>query len=205
MKPVIPHEHGGWAFLTVPFLLGTLLGNPGWDHLLLFIAWLMFYMSTYSFKEWIKRRRRGKRFAIWAITYGLVGLASLIIPLRKEPTLTLVAPLVLISVCVHIWHILKRNERAMTNNLGAVHAFSVGAVVAYVLGTGTWDFMALFIYVYCVIFFMGTAFFVKSTIREKNNPRWLKYAKSYHWFMLLVPVLLGHPWLFVPWHRIHPS
>jgi hypothetical protein len=196
---VIPHEHGGWALLTVPFLLGTFAGNPGWHHLLLFMGWLLFYISTYAFKEWIKGRRRVKRLGSWAVYYGMAGLLFLIIPLEKEPALVPVAPLLLISVIVHIRHVQKRNERAMVNNLGAVHAFSMGAVAAYVLGTGKWDFMALILYMNCVIYFVGTVFFVKSTIRERKNPRWLGYAKTYHWFMLLVPTLFERPWLFIPY------
>jgi hypothetical protein len=125
----------------VPYLLGTFLGNPGWDHVLLFMAWLLFYMSTYAFKEWIKKRRREKRLAIWAINYGLAGLIFLIIPLEKEPTLAFVSPFLLISVIVLIWHIRKRKERAMANDLGALHAFSMGGVAAYVLGTWLSSFM----------------------------------------------------------------
>lgn len=198
MKPVIPHEHGGWALLIVPFLLGTFLGNPSWKHLLLFMAWLLFYMSTYAWKEWIKRHKRDKRFLNWASIYGLTGLPFMIIPVLEEPTLILIAPFLLLSVIVHLYHIRKKNERAMGNNLGAVHAFSMGAIAAYVLGTGQWDFTTLFLYIYCSIFFLGTVFFVKSNIRERKNPHWIRYSKYYHWFMLFVPILLGHPWLTIP-------
>ncbi len=39
-KIVIPHEHGGWAMVSVPFLLGMLSGAPNGLHAVLFLAWL---------------------------------------------------------------------------------------------------------------------------------------------------------------------
>ncbi|WP_124726751.1 YwiC-like family protein [Staphylospora marina] len=198
MKPVIPHEHGGWAMLTVPFLLGTFAGDPGWGHLLLFLAWLMFYLFTYSFKEWIKRQRRESRFVRWAVIYSVLGLCFLIIPLKNEPSLVWLAPLLCISFVMHLWHVKRKNERAMTNNVGAVHAFSVGAVAACVFGTGKWDVSALFVYVHSAVYYLGSVFFVKSILREKNNPRWMGYAKTYHWLMLPIPALFGQPLLFIP-------
>lgn len=48
-------------------------------------------------------------------------------------------------------------------------------------------------------FLFGNCLFRKIHHSGEKNPHWMGYAKTYHWFMLLVPALFGHPWLFIPY------
>lgn len=48
-KLVIPHEHGGWAMVSVPFLTGMMVATPQWIHLTLFTGWLLLYLASYPF------------------------------------------------------------------------------------------------------------------------------------------------------------
>ena len=150
MKPVIPHEHGGWAFLAVPLIVGTWLGNPSVYHLLLFFSWLLFYMGTYAMREWLKRKGKEKRYFYWMLIYGSLAAIALIPPLWRELSLSIVLLLILPSIVINLFSIYQKNERGMLNNIAAFHAFALGAVAAYVLGTGTWDLMVLcFICIVC--------------------------------------------------------
>ena len=197
MKPVIPHEHGGWVFLFVPLIVGTWLGKPSSLHILLFLAWLFFYMGSYAFREWLKRGRKDQQLFVWMLSYGFLACGFFGLPLWQEPSLVVVMLLILPSIIVNMIAIAKKNERGMGNNIAAFHAFALGAAAAYVLGTGEWRISILWIYLHCMLFFIAITFFVKSIIRERKNPRWLRYAKLYHWLMLLGPILFGLPLLMI--------
>jgi len=197
MKPVIPHEHGGWVFLFVPLILGTWFGKPSSIHIWLFLAWLFFYMGSYAFREWLKRGQKDQQLFGWMLSYGALATACFALPLWQEPSLLFVLLLIIPSILINVWAIYQQNERGMINNLAAFHAFALGAVAAYVLGTGKWSLSIIWIYVHCILFFVAITFFVKSNIRERKNPRWMRYAKLYHWLMLLGPILFGLPLLMI--------
>ncbi|MNJ53138.1 hypothetical protein D3C77_485180 [compost metagenome] len=57
--------------------------------------------------------------------------------------------------------------------------------------------MMIHIIVFNTLFFMGSVFFVKSVFRERTNRRWLICAKGYHVLLLLIPPLLGWPWMAI--------
>ncbi|ANF38517.1 membrane protein [Bacillus sp. CN2] len=40
MKAMIPKQHGAWAMLLIPFLLGMVKGGPVFWHIPLFLGWL---------------------------------------------------------------------------------------------------------------------------------------------------------------------
>ncbi|MCZ3387732.1 MAG: YwiC-like family protein [Actinomycetia bacterium] len=75
----LPPEHGAGALLLVPFVLGTLSGTPSWRSLLLLIAWLTAYLTSYFALRWWKTRRlqhRGLRYRRPAIVYGTLFALS---------------------------------------------------------------------------------------------------------------------------------
>ncbi len=197
MKWVVPHEHGAWAMLIVPFVLGMWAAGPELGHLFLFLAWLFFYCGTYSLIQSYKRKRDRARWVRWGVAYGLIGLIFLVYPLIVEPKLWILAPMICGLFSINFWYVTKGDERAIMNDLVAILVFSLGGVAAYLLGTGEWSFLMFSIYLFSVVYFMGSVFFVKSVIRERKNPRWLTYAIIYHVFLLLIPVFWGTPWLFL--------
>ncbi|WEK56010.1 MAG: YwiC-like family protein [Candidatus Cohnella colombiensis] len=190
---VIPHEHGGWAMVSVPFLLGMMAGSPNYMHALLFVAWLCLYLSSYPFLQAVKRSANRSYYIQWGIGYGIVGLICLIPSLLYSPELFFFGiPLVLLLL-VNIWHAKAKSERAIVNDLCAIMIFAIGGAAAYILGDGTWDHKMGMIVLFSFIYFTGTALFVKSVFREKNNVRWHGYSRIYHIVMLIVPFVAGYP------------
>jgi hypothetical protein len=86
-KVVIPHEHGGWAMVSVPFLIGMLAGTPRWGHLPLFFAWLFLYLASYPLLQAVKRTASRRFWFRWGALYGAVALACLAQTLSHEPQL----------------------------------------------------------------------------------------------------------------------
>lgn len=157
-KIVLPHEHGGWAMVSVPFLFGVLAGTPRWSHILLFIA----------------------------------------LSVDRQTAIVLFRDSIHHTMSLNIWHVQRKSERAILNDFCAILIFSLGGAASYLYGDGGWNFEMLTIVLYNLMYFMGTAFFVKTVFREKKNPIWKRVSQIYHVVILIVPVLLGQPWMILP-------
>jgi len=200
MKLLVPHEHGGWAMVSVPFLLGMVVGGPTWLHLPLFLAWLCFYLGAYPFRLMLARRGGGDRQRLfrWSVGYWAAGLIFAIPPLVSHPSLLWAGPVLGGLFAVNSWFAYRRNERSFVNDVCAILAFSVGAAAAYVVGAGTWDRMALWVALLCALYFVGSVFFVKTVFRERKNAQWLRASKGYH-VLLVVVLALMEPLLVLPY------
>ncbi|MGG4554368.1 YwiC-like family protein [Paenibacillus humicus] len=194
---VIPHEHGGWAMVSVPFVIGMMAGRPQWMHLPLFLAWLLLYLSSYPFLQSVKRKKERRRLITWGVIYSAIALVCLIPVLLSFPKLFYFGPILLVLLMVNLWHVKQKSERAVLNDLCAVLIFSIGGAAAYWLGGGGWDRTMLLVVVFNVLFFMGSVFFVKSVFRERTNRRWIACAKGFHILLLIIPWLLGLPWMMI--------
>lgn len=192
---VIPHEHGGWAMVSIPFVIGMLSGKPNWMHVFLFVAWLFLYLASYPFLQSLKRRADRVRMIKWGTIYGAIAVLSLIPPLLTMPQLAIFGPILLVLLMVNIWNVKRKKERAVFNDLCAILIFSLGGAASYLLGGGGWDRMMVLVILYNILYFMGSVFFVKSVFRERKNKRWTIYAKIYHMILLFVPWIVGNPWM----------
>ncbi|WP_327204841.1 YwiC-like family protein [Paenibacillus sp. DMB20] len=166
---VIPHEHGGWAMVSVPFAIGMLTGKPQWMHVFLFLAWLFLYLASYPFLQSMKRRSDRGRLVKWGTIYGVIAVLSLIPPLLNRPQLFLFGPILLGLLAVNIWNVKRKTERALFNDLCAILIFSLGGAAAYLLGGGGWDATMILIVAFNLLYFMGSVFFCKVGISRAEK------------------------------------
>lgn len=195
---VIPHEHGGWAMISVPFLFGMMAGTPQWSHWLLFIAWLFFYLASYPLLQAMKRGRKRGHLLKWSAIYGVIALAALGGPLIQEPALCYLGIPLVSLLSVNIWHVKRNSERAIVNDMCAILIFSLGGAAAYRFGGGGWDQAMLTVTLFNFMYFMGTAMFVKTIFRERGSKKWKAAAMIYHMLILIVPWAIGYPWMTLP-------
>ncbi|WP_152393077.1 hypothetical protein [Paenibacillus guangzhouensis] len=92
----------------------------------------------------------------------------------------------------------EKSERAIVNDLCAILFFSLGGAAAYLYGGGDWNKAMLVVTLFNFLYFMGTAFFVKTIFRERGNPKWEATARIYHVLILFVPLACGYPWMTLP-------
>lgn len=195
---VIPHEHGGWAMISVPFLFGMFAAGAQGMHVALFAAWLLLYLSSYPFLQSFKRTANKGYWLRWSSLYGTAAIVCLIPPLIDTPLLLIFGiPLVALLI-VNVWHAKHKSERAFVNDMCAILIFSLGGAAAYLLGGGDWDRTMAVIVLLSFLYFTGSAFFVKSVFRERTNRRWTTFARLYHVLLLIVPWAIGFPWLTLP-------
>jgi len=170
----VPNQHGAWAMLASPLLVGVLAGGFAWVHLPLAAFWFAGYFAFFATSLWLKARRRATWFppvrayaALAAVLGGLV--------VAMEPALARWAPLFLLPLANGLYAAAHRQERALLAGLATTAGSALMTVVAYDAGPGTdltraWE-LALVQFLY----FAGTVFYVKTVIRERDNMtfRWL--------------------------------
>ncbi|MEF2965780.1 YwiC-like family protein [Paenibacillus sp. M1] len=196
-KSYIPKQHGAWAMLAVPFLSGMFASNPTWSHALLFAGWMLVYLFSYPFLQWI-RTKKTKNYKNPMLLYGglLIPVAAGLIWI--EPLIWRWIPLFLPLFIVNCYFARRNRERAFLNDLAAVIQFSLMTFVAYYVGNGLDWWLAAELFALNVLYFTGTVFYVKTIIREKNNVRFYWVSVAYHTVILGVAALLFPKWMWVP-------
>ncbi len=180
----LPRQHGAWAMLAVPALVGMIRGGPEAVHALLLPAWLAAYLAFAAAGNALHARRRPTTFAP-LLTYGGIALVLGIGALALRPELLVwavaFAPLALVSLGASA----ARADRSLLNDAVTILAACLFALVAYQASGGAlppdpegvvmaWVAAALFAY------FFGTAFYVKTVIRERGNPAFHRLSVGYH-------------------------
>lgn len=182
----VPREHGAWAMLVLPLAVGALRGGPRWVHLWLLIAWLLAYLAFQAMATWLRSGRKARYrppVLAYAAATGVVGGGLLL----AEPQLTrwgvVYAPLLVASLAFSA----RRNERALANDVVTIAAASLMAVVAYGLAhddgawlPGTATARAWVVAAAVLAYFVGTALYVKTMIRERGNRAMYQWSVGYH-------------------------
>lgn len=191
----MPPQHGAWAMLTVPYLAGLLVAGWTWVAAPLGVAWLAGYLLSYYVFQSIKTGRPGRwraQLTLYAaVTVPLVGLV-----VWARPTVLWYTPAFAVLWAVNAWYAWQRQERALLNDVAAVlQSCLMVLVVATVADTPVGDAAGAF--AVCVAYFTGTAFYVKTMIRERSNVTYRWWSVTYHAFALLIVgalALVGGGW-----------
>ncbi|WP_017812307.1 YwiC-like family protein [Paenibacillus shenyangensis] len=196
MNRYIPNQHGAWAMLILPFLLGLSISGGGWIHLPLFLCWLVMYLFSYPVLQWIKTGRKD-RYLRPAALYGVLLVPLVAVVIAQQPQMLMYGALLLIFFAVPAYYAKRRNERALFNDIVAIVLFSSFIYpVVYMSGTPDW-IAASKLFLLSVLYFTGTALYVKTMIREKKNRRYYYISCVYH--LLLVVLAAGwNVWLCIP-------
>jgi hypothetical protein len=196
----IPPEHGAWAMLLVPFLLGTFSATPSWWSLLLLVAWLAAYLTTYFAVRWLKTRRlrhRGVRFRTPMIGYAAVLTTTGAALVIAEPWLLAAAlafvPFELVAVVLA----LKGRERCWVAGVASATAASLMAPVSYRVADGDDRQLALLLFTVSWLSLAGVVLHVKSTIRERDDRRFRWASIAFHLVALGLAIWI-EPWMALP-------
>jgi len=175
----IPNQHGAWAMLVIPFLLGMFAADAKLLHLLLFAGWLLVYLFTFPLLQGIRTRKwriYGKPLLFYGCLLLPVGAGLLLL----HPALLRMLPWFIPLFLVNCYYAKRNKERSLVNDLAAVIQFSLAVFVAYEVGGGSDLRLAAELFALSAIYFTGTIFYVKTIIRERNNKRYYWYSVSYH-------------------------
>lgn len=184
----VPREHGAWAMLVVPVVVGALVAGPAWRHALLLVAWLAAYCAFSAAGLWLRSGRK-RRYVAPLRFHALVTAALGAALLAGSPGLVLWAPayaaLLVVSLTASAW----RADRSWLNDAVTVLAASLMTVVAAGLGPGwpapalppgadlprAWAAAGLL-----AAYLLGTVPYVKTLIRDRGDRRVLAASVGYH-------------------------
>jgi hypothetical protein len=174
LKPPIPKEHGSWAMLIVPLLLGLAIA-PGWPWrvILLLIAAFGFFLVRFPLATLVKTRRRkkGDRAYLWqwVIIYGALTALSgswLVLAYR----LWWLMPMGFIGgalLMFHLWLVARRQEMSVVGELAGIFGLALGAPMAYYVAGGQLDRLAAALWLVNALYFGGTVFYIKLKVRQQ--------------------------------------
>lgn len=223
----IPNYHGAWAMITVPVLLGVIIGGFVWEHLLLLGLWWVGYFAFFATGMWLRSRRKARYFPP-VRTYVLATLPFALSVLITAPYLLWWIPVFLPLIAITVWASMHRKDRSMVNNIATVGAAGLTLPVAYDMGTGGqgglwgtgllldslplesfpgasangeltgWPWVWLVTLV-VAWYFLGTILYVKTNIRERGELGWLIASAIFHGIAMVNVIILAVQGLFSWW------
>ncbi|MDO4625796.1 MAG: YwiC-like family protein [Pasteurellaceae bacterium] len=192
MKLLLSNQHGAIVMALMPFLYGMLHAQPIIWHLFLGLAWFSLYLMTYPFLSLFKGRNLDL-YRRWSIIYAATSLLFALPALYYNWQVIWFVLAIFPLSFVSIYYTKQKNERALINDLVAILIFAIAGMAAYYfpqrqLDQGLWQ-TAL----YPSLFFIGTTLYVKSVLRERKNPFYLRLSLIFHWIccLIFIPFNLG--------------
>lgn len=205
-RPIPPPQHGAWAFLVVPVLVGFAIAGASPAGWLLLVAWVCAYpVGYYGGRALTARVRRGRwtrlarrelaRALPWLVLTALAGLPLVV----TRPWLLLAALALGALWMLGLWVAARRGERSMSNDLllvgQAVAAVPLTVAVVASPSALIGDLLEPTITgtALCAAYLAGSVIHVKSLLREADDRRWHALDLGWHAIVLVVAALIA-PW-----------
>lgn len=202
---MIPHEHGAWAMLYVPFLL-TLFVVGKFDFR--FIAALLLLTSVFfaheplaqlaRIKSWSHNATDRRRQAIlWLGVYlFFAALASApLIFLYRLWFLLPIGAFVMLFLSAHAWLISRKSDRTVHSELLGILCLTSSAPVLYYVLQHRFDNVSYLLWLLNVLYFISSIFYVKMVVARftgKGSSRSTLYCALYHAALLAILLFLTH-------------
>lgn len=114
----------------------------------------------------VRNKRKKKKMLPWMLWYGIPSLLCLIPLVIIMPSLLLFGSFMLPLFAVNVYFIKTKNERSLWNDLSGIIIFAIGGMASYYIGIEQFTMDLLILLFIITAYFMGSAFYVKSLIRE---------------------------------------
>lgn len=202
----IPPQHGAWAYLALPLLLGLTLSGWTWLGTVFAVTWVLAYPASYYLgRAFAVRLRRGSwsRIAIRerasAVPWAATAAVGAVVLLVARPWLAGLGLVLAVLWLVGVRLVLAGRERGFGNDLLLIGQALLALPLSWAItkdqltgipasiwwGTGI-----------CAIYFVGSVIHVKSLIREAGDRRWRTANVGFHVAALALGLLSA--WLLVP-------
>ncbi|UHA74274.1 YwiC-like family protein [Paenibacillus sp. 481] len=198
LRASFPNQHGAWAMLIVPFLIGMFAAKPNWTHLWLALAWFAAYCTSFAVLQWVKT---GKEWVYKqpCLIYGRAFVLFAAILLFLRPDVWWMGAVMLPLFRVNMWYAKRKEERHLGNDIIAVAQFCWMLIIAFEVGGGTDWGLAWRAFAVCMLYFVGAVLYVKTMIREKGSPTYYAASLSVHLIAAIAAGLMISPWVAVPY------
>ena len=184
----IPRQHGAWAMLLLPVLLGVAASALSPWQLVVAVTALAAYLASVTAQTWA-RSRRPPAYRLPIAVYGTVAVVLGLILLLAFPPLALAAVVVVPTGVVVFRGAQPGTRRDLANSLAQVaQALVLVPVTAWV--SGTWDPERVIAYT-CVAagYQLGTVLVVRSVLRERGNRAFAAMSVGFHLLLVALAAL----------------
>ncbi|MFI2752286.1 YwiC-like family protein [Cellulomonas sp. P22] len=204
----VPNQHGAWAMLVAPFVVGALDSGPTWRQVPLLLLWLTGYLAFFAAGLWLRSRCKG-RYWPPVRTYGVVTAALGAVVVALAPELLRWVPVYLPLLAVSLWCSWRRADRTYLNDGVTIVAACLMTVVVTALGShpavgaglpgagwlpGAGSTRAWLLAAVLATYFGGTVLYVKTLIRDRGDARVWAASAAYH-VVACVAAFLVDPWV----------
>lgn len=188
----IPRQHGAWAMLLLPILLGIAASRPSPWHLVLAGAALTAYLGSASLQAW-SRARRPPAYRAPIAVYGTACLALGLVLVVAFPPLLLTAVVIVPTALIVFGGAKPGTPRDLANSLvQVVQALALVPAAAWVSGQFETEPV-----VACTLvaagYLFGTVLVVRSVLRERGNESFAMLSTGFHVGLVAV-ALVALPW-----------
>lgn len=193
----IPKEHGAWAMLYVPLLLGACAAGA-WS---IRILWLAIAATAFLFAReaalaWWRARLAGRdpgnSLRMLFLYSALAAAAGLELVLSER--LWGLAPLGAMATALAAWHArqaARREERTVTTEALGILGLTLTAPAAHYVALGRWETTGLWLWAASVAYFTSSIFYVKLRVLTAypKQPRELARIRRWCWLYHLALAL----------------
>lgn len=203
----VPNQHGAWAMLAVPAVVGSVLQgrDHGWSpwSLVLVLAAVSGYFAFHAASLWLRSRRK-PRYLPPLRTYSAVALLSGLVALLMGTGWVWawwVLPAAAVLVGIGLWEAAHRRDRSLLAGIVAVLAAQLLVPALTMFGScpGCAQLQERvpasvvdLAWAACTAYFVGTVLVVKTMIRERGSRGYLAASVGYHLACTVAFLLLGH-------------
>jgi hypothetical protein len=171
----LPKEHGAWAMLYVPFVVGALVAAE----VNLRVVWLLFstsflFIARESLLAWRRARHRHQpsRDAFKTLTVYALLAAAFGLPLLLAYRLYWLLPLGAATAGLMVYNAeqaTRREDRTVTAEILAILGMTLTAPAAYYAARGALDATAGWLWALCALYFTSSVFYVKLRVHWLNK------------------------------------
>jgi hypothetical protein len=192
----VPNQHGAWAMLATPLLVGVLAGGASWTQLPLALVGFCGYFAFFAAGLWLKSRRK-PRFRAPVVVYSAACVPLAAVVLALQPSLLRWAPAFAPFLVVGLVEAVRRRDRSLLSGAATTLAASLMTVVAYDAGPGEDWTRAWLLTAVVAGYHLGVLVHVKALIRERRNPAYARAAVALHVLLTLLAALVSWPLVLV--------
>jgi hypothetical protein len=175
----IPRQHGAWAMLLLPLLLGTAASRPSGWQLVLGVAALTAYLASAAAQAWF-RGRRPPEYRTPILAYGAAFAVSGLVLVVAFPALLLSLAVVLPAGTIVLGGARPGTRRDLANSLAQVaQALVLVPASAYVSGVFVLETVVALTIV-AAAYLLGSVLVVRSVLRERGNPVFASFSIAFH-------------------------
>lgn len=189
MKLLISNQYGAIVMALLPFVYGMLLASPVWAHFFLLLAWFTMYLLSYPMLSLFKGKNMAE-YKKWTIIYGVAAFLFALPAIFYNWQILFFIAAMFPFVLVSIYYTKKKDERNLLNDLAGIAIFALAGMGSYYFSDRTFDDKIWLVALYPSLFFIGTTLYVKSVMRERKNPLYLKLSIGFHVLCILGFILV---------------